>query len=185
MIKILQVDTSGNVPCPDAHNPILSRLHGLLTIGGTSLAGRFPDILLTLMDGYESPPGLVDYFKVGLLHIVSSKLKDLLQSMNVEVDFFPVSVSYRSERLDHYFVANPLKRFNAVDLSVSELEIDDELGDALSVRHLALDESKFLGTRLAVISEIQRIGVSDEVSKAVEEEGCTGCTFVDPATVRY
>lgn len=185
MIKILQVDTSGNVPYPDAHNPMLSRLHGLPTIGGTSLAGRFPDISLTLTDGYESPPGLVDYFQVGLLHIASSKLKDLLQSMNAEVEFFPVSVSYRNERLDHYFVANPLKRFNAVDLSASEIEIDDELGDALSVRHLALDESKFVGTRLAVISEIQRIGVSNEVSTAVEEAGCTGCRFVEPATVRY
>ena len=185
MIKILQVDTSGSVPYPDAHNPMLSKLHGLLTIGGTSLAGRFPDISLTLTDGYESPPGLVDYFQVGLLHIASSKLKDLLQSMNVEVEFFPVSVSYRGERLDHYFVANPLKRFNAVDLNASEIEIDDELGDALSVRYLALDESKFLGTRLAVISEIQRIGVSDEVWTAVEEAGCTGCTFVEPSTVRY
>jgi len=185
MIKILQVDTSGNVPNPDAHNPMLSRLHGLLTIGGTSLAGKFPEISLTLTDGHESPSGLVDYFQAGLLHIASSKLKDLLQSMNVEIEFFPVSVSYRSERLDQYYVANPLKRFNAVDLNASEIEIDEELGDALSVRHLVLDESKFHGTRLAVISEIQRIGVSDEVSTVVENAACTGCTFVEPGTVRY
>jgi len=185
MIRILQADTSGNVPFPNVQNPTLSKLHGLLTIGGSSLAGVFPDISLILKDGYESPPGLVDYFQAGLLHVVSSKLKDILQSMNVEVEFFPVLVFYRNERLDHYFVANPLKRFDAVDRKASDIEIDDELGDALSVRHLVLDESRFFGTCLAVISEIQRIGVADEVCTAVAAAGCTGCTFVEPATVRY
>ena len=164
---------------------MLSQLRGLKTIGGSSLAGLFPDISLMLTDGYESPPGLVDYFKVGLLNIVSSKLKDVLQSVNAEVEYFPVTVFYRHERLSHYFVANPLKRFDAVDLNASDVDIDEELGDALSVRHLVLDKSKFLGTRLAVVSEVQLIAVSDEVSAAVVAAGCTGCTFVEPATERY
>ena len=187
MIKFLRIDTSGIVPCPDAHNPMLSELRGLKTMGGTSLAGKFPEILLILKDGYESPPGLVDYFRVGLLNVVSSKLKDVLQTVNAEVEYFPVTVIYRNEPLSHYFVAHPLKRFNAVDLTTSDIELDDELpsGPALSVRHLVLDESTFLETHLAVISEVQLIGVSDEVCKAIVAAGCIGCTFVDPSTVRY
>jgi hypothetical protein len=185
MIKFLKIDTSGDVPCPDARNPELLKLRGLQTMGGSSLVGTFPHLSLILTDGYESPPGLVDYFKVGLLNIVSSKLKAVLQLMSAEVEYFPVSVSYRNQVLSHYFVAHPLKRFNAVDLNASDIEIDDDLGDALSVRHLVLDESKFLGTRLAVVSEVQMIGVSDEVCTAVVAAGCIGCTFVEPATVRY
>jgi hypothetical protein len=185
LIKFLKVDTNEDVPCPDAHNPMLSQLRGLETIGGSCLVGMFPEISLILTDGHESPPGLVDYFKVGLLNIVSSKLKDVLQSINAEVEYFPVMVFYYHEQLSHYFVANPLKRFDAVDLNASDVEIDEELGDALSVLHLVLDESKFFGTRLAVVSEIQQIAVSDDVCEAVVAAGCIGCAFVDPATMRY
>lgn len=187
MIKFLQVDSSGIVPCPEAHNPMLSKLRGLKTIGGASLAGKFPEISLTLKDGYESPQGLVDYFKVGLLNVVSSKVKDALQAVSAEVEYFPVTVFYRNELLSYYFVAHPLKRFNAVDLTASDIEFDDELpsGPALSVRHLVLDESTFLGTHLAVISELQLIAVSDEVREAIVAAGCIGCAFVEPSTVRY
>lgn len=169
MFKLLQVDTNGNVPCPEAHNPMLSALRGLKTVGGTSLAGKFPDVSLIPTDGYECPPGLVDYFRVGLLNVVSSKLRDVLQAINAEIECFPATVFYRDVPLSGYFVAHPLKRFQAVNLTASDIEFDDELpaGPALSVRRLVLDESKFLGTRLAVISEIQQIGVSGDVSAAM------------------
>lgn len=165
---------------------MLSALRGLKTIGGTSLAGTFPDISLILEDGYECPPGLVDYFRVGLLNVVSSKLKDVLQAMDAEVECFPVTVFYRDVPLSSYFVAHPLKRFQAADLTASDIEFDDDLpsGPALFVRRLVLDESKFVGTRLAVISEVQRIGVSSDVSAAIVAAGCIGCTFVEPETVR-
>ena len=187
MIKFLKIDTSGNVPCPEAHNPTLSALHGLKTAGGTSLTGKFPDISLVLKDGSESPPGLVDYFKVGLLSVVSSKLKDVLHAMDAEVEYFPVTVFYRDVPLNDYFVANPLKSIRAVDLAASDIELDDELpsAPALSVRHLVLDESKFRGTRLAVISEVHEIGMSADVCAAIVAAGCVGCTFVEPVTVRY
>lgn len=166
---------------------MLSALRGLKTIGGTSLEGKFPEISLTLKDGYECPPGLVDYFKVGLLNVVSSQLKGVLQSVSAEVEYFPVSVFYRDELLSQYFVAHPLKRFNAVDLTASDIEFDDELpsGPALTVRHLVLDESTFLGINLAVVSEVQLIGLSDQVRTAIVDAGCVGCAFVEPSTVRY
>jgi len=56
--------------------------------------------------------------------------------MYAEVEYFPVTVFYRHEHLRHYFVATLLKRFDAVELNASDIEMDEELGDALSVRHL-------------------------------------------------
>lgn len=139
-----------------------------------------------LSDGYEAPPGLVDYFRVGLLKIVSSKLKMVFESAGAELEYFPVTVLYHNEPTSsQYFVANPLKRIKAIDKDNSKVVLDEEIGDALSVQKLVIDESKFDGIKLAIIAEIQRIGLQPEVVLAIELSGCTGCSFVDPITVRY
>lgn len=186
MIQILQVDASGRVPCPEVSNPTRSKLLGLKTMGGISLAGKFPELTLVAQDGHEAPPGLVDYFKVGLLHVVSERLKAVFSSHNAELEYFPAVVIYDGSTTEaRYFIANPLKRIKAVDLGKSDIELDGELGDALWVKRLVLDESCFSGVGLAVIDEVQRIGVQPEIALAVELAGCRGCTFVSPATVRY
>ena len=186
MIKILQVDTSGRVPYPEVSNPGLSRLRGLKAIGGTSLAGKFPDLTLLAKDGHEAPLGMVDYFKVGLLHVVSERLKSVLESQGAEMEYFPVSVVYAGDPTEEaYFVANPLKRVKALDLAKSDVKLDEELGDAIWVKKLVIDESSFSGIKVAVIDEIQRIGLRQEIAQAVELAGCTGCSFVDPISVRY
>lgn len=186
MIKLLRVDTSGNVPCPTARNLMLASLRGLKTLGGVSLLDKFPAITLELLDGEESPSGLVDYFKVGLLNVVSVRLKKVFEDVGVEAEFFPVTVLYHGEPTSiNYFVANPLKRFAALDIENSDVDLDDELGDALVVRKMVIDESKFDDVKLAVISEVNRIGVQDEVALAVQSSGCTGSAFVEPESVRY
>jgi hypothetical protein len=81
MLKLLSVDTTGTVPFPDFTNPTLALLRGLKTLGGHSLDGIFPDLVLIAKDGYESQPGLCDYFTVGLLKVFSSKMKAALQSV--------------------------------------------------------------------------------------------------------
>ncbi len=161
-------------------------LEGLNTIGGATLAGIFPALTLVLRDGPEAPPGLVDYFRVGLLKIVSTKLKAVFEKVGAEFEYFPVTVLYRGEPTKgDFFVANPLQRFNAVDLTNSDVEIDEELGDALAVTKLVLDETRFGTVKLAVIAEINRIGATPEVVAAVEASGCIGCAFVNPNTVKY
>ncbi|KMW47103.1 hypothetical protein PQH03_15245 [Ralstonia insidiosa] len=163
-----------------------SKLRGLKTMGGVSLAGEFPELTLAVQDGYDAPPGLVDYFKVGLLHVVSERLKAVLSSHNAELEYFPAVVMYNGSATEvKYFVANPLKRIKAIDLGKSDIELDGELGDALWVKKLVLNESCFSGIKLAVIDEVQRIGLQQEIALAVESAGCTGCSFVSPATVRY
>jgi hypothetical protein len=165
---------------------MLHELEGLKTLGGVSLAGRFPQLTLTLKDSVEAPAGLVDFFKVGLLNVVSSRLKEVFESVGGEFEYFPVTVSYKQKPTEvPYFVANPLNRFSAIDLGLSDVEIDEELGDALVVRKLVVDEARFSGYRFAVISEIQLIGVVPEVAAAITASGCTGIALVDPLTIQY
>lgn len=185
MIKFLHIDVSGNVPCPRAENPMLSQLRGVKTIGGSSLAGKFPEISLVLNDGDEVPPGLVDYFRVGLLHVVSAKLKAVLASVQAELEYFPVNVFYHKDQVGPYFVAHPLKRFKAIDYEKSDVVFNEELGIATTVRKLVIDESKFIGVNLAVVAEIQRIGVSSIAVAAINASGCIGCTLLEPLNVRY
>jgi len=165
---------------------MLHELKGLKTLGGVSLTGRFPQLVLTLKDCVETPAGLIDYFQVGLLNVVSSKLKEVFESVDGEFEYFPVTVLYKQNPTEvPYFVANPLNRFSAIDHSRSDVEIDEELGDALVVRKLVVDEARFAGHQIAVISEIQRIGVVPEVAAAIAASGCSGITLVDPSSVHY
>lgn len=186
MLKLLSVDTTGTVPYPDVTNPALVLLRGLKTLGGHSLDGKFPDLVLVAKDGYESQPGLCDYFKVGLLNVFSSKMKVALQSVGAELEFFPVVVQYGGKNTTtKYFVGNPLKRIKGIDKERSIVEFDAEIGDAISVEKLVLDESQFEGAKFSVIDEVHRIAVSEDVVAAVRNADCTGCMFVDASSLRY
>lgn len=186
MIKLLNVDTSGKVPCPNVENIDPSSLRAFKTLGGVRLGDSFPDLTLELTDGDECPSGPVDYFQAGLLNITSWKLRKVLEDVGAEVEYLPVRVLYNGKRTQiEYFVANPLERFNAIDIVNSDVELDEELGDALSVNRLVIDKLKFNGVKLAVIAEIQKIGVQAEVAVAVESSGCVGCVFIEPISFRY
>jgi hypothetical protein len=186
MIKLFEADISGTVPYPETENLNLQDLNGLKTLGGYSLDGVFPSITIALRDGADVPKGLVDYFSVGLLHIVSSKLKTTLESVTTAIEYFPVSVLYQNKIIrEQYYVANLLIRVHGIDLTKSDVDLDDEIGDALSVRKLILDEEKLANIEIAMIDEIQRIAVHPIVVEAILKSGCTGCMFVDPVTIRY
>ncbi|WP_156648814.1 imm11 family protein [Massilia sp. Leaf139] len=150
------------------------------------MAGRFPHLTLVLTDAADGPAGLVDYFTVGLLNVVSSKLPAVLEEVGAEIEYFPVTVLYHGDATaSEYFVANPLRRLDAIDHQQSVVELDEEMGDALAVTKLVLDEARLKDVRMAVIAEIQRIGVQDDVAAAIEAAGCIGCAFVDPISIRY
>lgn len=186
MIILLTCDVSGAVPFPEVNNLTLSALDGLVTMGGCSLAGRFPALTLDLVDGCDVPRGLVDYFTVGLIGVVSSELKLVLESAGAELEYFPVTVLYQNLPTPlQYFSANPLTLIWGADLTNSEVELDDELGDCVEVRKLVLDESKFDGIKIAAIAEIPYLGVQAELARAIESSGCIGCAFIDPMAVRY
>jgi hypothetical protein len=84
-----------------------------------------------------------------------------------------------------YFVGNPLKRIKGMDKERSIVEIGAEIGDAISVEKLVLDESQFEGAKFSVVHEVNRIAVSEDVVAAIRNADCTGCIFVDASSVRY
>ncbi len=184
MIKLLQTDLSDDVPYPDVENPTSDALQDVYTLGGVSLAGKFPPQTL-VYKVCERPFGLVDYFSVGLLAVVSEKLKSVLEGANAEAEYFPVTVLYRRVPTPlQYFVMNPLVRLKAVDLEHSVVEIDEDIGDCLDIDKLVIDETKFQGIQMAMIHEIGYIGMQEELAALVKAAGCIGCDFVDPITVR-
>lgn len=186
MIKILTSDTSDEAPYPDVENPMLDEIMDLPTARGVSLMGKFPHLTLIANDGYEGPPGLVDYFTVGDLAVVSSNLKAVFESGGAEVEYFPVTVLYRNVPTEtEYFVANPLHLISGVNMAESVVTVDKRLGDCTSVEKLVIDDSKFNGLNLAIIDEISMTGVQEELALLVESSGCTGFEFVDPLTIRY
>lgn len=185
MIKLIQTDLSDDVPYPDVDNLTLDELEDVDICGGVSLAGKFPEQQFEYSFS-ERPYGLVDYFEVGMLTVVSEKLKLVLESAQAEVEYFPVTVWYRRKPATvQYFAINPLVLLKAVDLARSKLEIDERLGLCESIEELVLDESKFAGLKLAMIDEIGRIGVQQELAEKIVAAGCIGCAFVEPITLRY
>ncbi len=186
VIKIIQTDLSDDVPYPDVENLMLDEIMDLPTGGGVSLMGKFPPLTLILKDGYECARGLVDYFTVGMLTVVSEKLKAVFEEGSAEVEYFPVTVMYRKrETKIAYYVMNPLNEIKAVNIAESIVEVHERLGLCDSVEKLVIDDSKFNGVNLAVIYELGLIGVQAELAARVESSGCTGCVFVDPLTIRY
>lgn len=185
MVKILKIDASGKVPCPEVENTAISKLRGLRTVGGFSLAGKFPELSFVMLDGDECPPGVVDYFRVGLLNVFSSRLKSIRENGGAEMEYFPATVIYHKITYQSYFVGNPLKRFKAIDSTKSDFLFDEELGIATSVNKLSIDESKFRSTKLAVIEEIQNIGIADDLASSIASSDCIGCILADPATIKY
>lgn len=186
MIKILKIDTSGKVPFPETHNPTLEKLIELPTQGGSSLREQFPELTIEVFDVRNSPKGLVDYFVVGLLNIVSTKLKSVFESTNSELEYYPVKIAYNGNLiLNQYFVAHPLNLIQAIDLNRSDIELEEEFPIAISAKNLVIDEEKFAGINLAVIGELQMIGVQSNVAYAIEQSGCTGCVFVNPETIKF
>lgn len=186
MIKILTADTSDEAPYPNVENPMLDEIMDLSTGRGFSVMGKFPHLTLIATDGYESPAGVPDYFTVGDLDVVSAKLKAVLETGGAEVEYFPVTLLYRDVPTEiSYFVAHPLHLVQAVDLAKSDVEVDEEFGDCVSVEKLVIDESKFGGLNLAIIDEITMIGVQEALALQIESSGCIGCVLVDPLTIRY
>lgn len=128
----------------------------------------------------------MDYFTVGLLTVVSSKLKSVFESVGAEIEFFPVSVFYQGMKTDEqYFAANPLLAVKAVDFSRSKVEYDEDAEDCFSVHTLIIDESKLHGRRVVIVQEINVLAVQEELAAMIEAAGCVGMVFIDPDSLRY
>ncbi len=185
-IYLITVDSSGEYAYPYVENLTPLAMDGLVTMNGGSLAGKFPDLTYSLSDGDGVPPGLVDYFSDGIVHVVSANLRSVLESAEADFEYFPVTVLYENMRTPiAYFAANPLKLIAGIDLQNSKVEFNPILGDCMSVEKFAVDESKFDGVMAAALMEIPYIAVQKELARKIELSGALGIDFIDPASVQF
>jgi hypothetical protein len=149
------------------------------------LAGRIPRLTARFVDGHGSAPGLADFMMSVRYCFVSARLRAVFEHSGAEIEYLPISALYGEKPVpDAYFLANPLRRIRGVDLEKSKIELD-EVGIALSVQSLVLDESQFEGVPVSVLHETRHLAVHPVVRSAISKAGCTGCTFTSPAEVQF
>lgn len=184
MIKFLTSDTSPATPFPDISTGEYVRPRGLFTFGGPPLSGRLPsDLIFYVEDGYESGTGLPDFMRDQFI-LVSQKLRNLIEKESAEVEFLSAHLSYKEREVEGFFIMNPLRRIRGVNLKESDMELD-EIGLALSVEKLVLDESKFNGVAISVLHETLDLVVQQNLADAITKAECVGCKFVDPESIQF
>lgn len=154
-------------------------------MGGPPIRSLLPEnFILSVEDCSSRSSGLTDLMRgVGWL-VVSDRLRCIFDRYGADIEFVPVGLHYKRELHSGFFVANPKNRIRGVDLTASSIELD-EVGVALGVDRLVLDEEKFAGISVAVLHETAHIVVQSEVAEAIQAEGCTGCVFVLPSSVSF
>jgi hypothetical protein len=185
MILLVKTDISGDVPFPEISAGGFLLPRGVTAFGGPPVAARLPKpFMLYAYDGGDSLPGLVDYMHgIGYL-VVSDKLRKVWEQFTSDVEYVPIDILYNEDLVENYYVANPTQRIAGVDLSASTIELDD-LGIALSVERLVIDEARFEGVPIAVLSETVDLVVHEEVAIATQNAMCTGCVFLSPEEARF
>lgn len=185
MTQILEKSTASDAPVPQVSIGDLGFPKGVSALGGESLARVMPKGLsFFVTDGNPKARGLTDFMTGVGVALASIKLRRILEKSGAEIEFWPVDVYYENSHVSGYYLTVPLRRIRGVDMDASTIEID-ELGLALSVDNLVLDDSRFVGIPFAVLAETMNLVVADELAKAIEGGGCTGCKFVRAASVRF
>jgi hypothetical protein len=111
--------------------------------------------------------------------IVSGKLKGILESLNTEIQFFPIVVSAKQggAKMD-YYIANITKLVDALCLEKSDYFVTEieELGTIYTVSKYAIYESKVQQADIFKLSNRQEIPifVSEHFKEKIEENNITG-----------
>lgn len=187
MIRFIEVETRGSgTPHARLVGPTLPR--DFWWWGGVSWVGKIDGPLLVeiVTTSDRSSGDLTDFFRTTNVRIVSSRLQEVLKRASTETEFWPVTILRGQEVIQgKYYAVNSLETRRAVDTGRSIVEFDEELGDAIAVEKLILDEQKLQELRWAMVEEVHRIAVSEDVQQAITLSGCTGFCFLDPIEIRY
>ena len=185
-MRIIGRDTSRKVPCPTVKLTNLDLLDEFPWWGGESLKGRSPMMKLIATDDEDGGArGLPDFMSSVHLRIASERLKAVLESLDLKVEFLPVTVFYkRRPSPQKYFAVNSLLRIKGLDMERSDVDFVKGSDLAVWKRKIALDEKKLRDKHWVIVAELQRIAVSEKVEAAIRASGCTGCAFVEPDSLR-
>jgi len=146
---------------------------------GQRLAPYFPDRpVLEIRSG--NSPG--DYVKAGPVHVVSSKLKNLLERFSVNAEFIELFVDCRTkiESGAHYFLFNLLETVDCLDRHQSVFV--DEKGFATDIKKVVIDSSAPEDSHMFRVARTipSVFVVSESLAEGVREKQCTGVNLVVP-----
>jgi hypothetical protein len=155
---------------------------GINTIDGDPQLDRFPVARIRIEQKY--PPS--DYFRVGLLFIVSDALAEVLGQFPVRIELHPVEVIFKGVPYEHkrFFFLNILDEADCLDRLASKyVERSGYFGD---VSKLVLDEAKTEGKCLFRLARFRGLMVlaSEPLAAAVGSSDVTGVRFIDPSSWR-
>lgn len=181
MTKILIADLNDGYTQADNLSIDDAAFWNLLTC--ESLTGSFPETTIAIRS--ESPP--TDYFEVGSMIVVSHRLKQTLENLRANVEFFKLNV--QSDRDDfvgiEYYCCNILDCVDCLDYSRSKLTFHTKPGftDRVDgIQELAIDESV---AALHVIFRIAKgaeyiVCVNDRLADSLTHGGFSGCKCIAP-----
>lgn len=121
--------------------------------------------------------------------LVSNKLKNILETLNTEIQFLPVRIVEKSSNalLDCYWIANILRVVNALCLDISEYFKTEILGigTIYTVSKHGIYEDKTEDSDVFKLSNKQEIPifVSERFQKIMEREHITGIYLREIRTV--
>lgn len=121
--------------------------------------------------------------------VVSKKLKQLMKTMNTEIQYIPVKVIEKSSLMDiTYYIANILKLMDALCLEKSEYfetEIPS-IGTIYTVSKYAVYENRIENSDVFKLSNRQEVPifVSDRFKTTIEINNITGISFTEIRVVQ-
>lgn len=145
---ILEMDYCDPASYVDAQVLNINALRDVKDLLCAPLAGTIP--LLEVKVTTMPKAGLPDYFEIGPLPIVSSRLRDKLLTFDVKAEFFPVAIKQPRRKTAHppqgYYFMHPLEEVDCVDKRLSEYTEDDGYYDRFT--KLVLSPEKAFGKQL-------------------------------------
>lgn len=119
----------------------------------------------------------------GTLLTVSKKAKEVLEELDLPVEFFELSIKGKKISLTEYFIVNVIGKIECVDFEKSDVEINETFGFIDAYNSLVLDEGKIPSqTDIFLLGEniTKFVIISKRVKNAVEAAGLTGFIIVKP-----
>lgn len=120
--------------------------------------------------------------------VVSDKLKKILDSVNTEIQFFPIDlVNTDKDQKYNYYIANILRVVDALCLEQSEYfeTYIDGIGMVYTISKFAIYNDKTKGSDVFKLSRNQEIPVfvSEKFKELIEKQKITGISFNEIRTI--
>ncbi len=177
-MKIWRIDYNDST-YTDALMQNLPLFRGLKFFRGASLKEHFPNNATVEIRTKRSP---TDSFRAGSFWIVSTKLRKILETHEVDAEYFPLQVvDKKGNKLEGtWWCFNPKLVVDWFDWSRSKYLF--EQGFATEITAVHVNEEVLSGVPLAVAARTipVLVAVSDGLAAAVVENGCTGIVFCEP-----